>query len=508
MDKLKNELEKRFPRFGVNKTREIVRLVFEISKIEKNAPEEILNSLNEANYEKLKKTLLAKRYPKTFNAEKLKSFYLPKLDIDESLKADISDKPFYPKNIYYEKKAENSFIFQQAKNLFPNANFTEIESLKSFTKNKAYIAKKLNIVSLNKGQPLSRDFVPPSTTFHPHPSSLSLKYGEGNMKTSFLFSARGEGKGNHSIKDFNNRCDNLFLVKEKYDFFKRCPCTSSVVNCGYSIMNLGMGCPYECSYCFLQAYQNAPGIILPYNIDDYLQDDKIVSSTQGFFNYKRIGSGEFTDSLVFDHITEFSKPIIEFFKKRNDISFEFKTKSININNLLERGGQKNIVAAWSVNTLKMRLENEFKTPDISQRLNAAKTCAKAGFSTAFHFDPIIHYDDWKEGYKETVDMIFDIIPNESIKWISLGTLRMPAAQKTVMENRFPDNEALNGELLLGRDYKLRYDKELRIEIYRYINELIQSKKSNCVVYLCMEETEVWKRVELGCGRGVSAGRGS
>jgi len=189
MDKLKNELEKRFPRFGVNKTREIMRLVFEISKIEKNAPEEILNSINETDYEKLKKTLLAKRYPKNFNAEKLKSFYLPKLEIDESLKADISDKPFYPANVYYENEAENSFVFEQSKNLFPNANFTEIESLKSFTKNK-----------------------------------------------------------NCNVKDFNNRCNNLFLAKEKYDFFKRCPCTSSVVNCGYSIMNLGMGCPYECSY--------------------------------------------------------------------------------------------------------------------------------------------------------------------------------------------------------------------------------------------------------------------
>ena len=449
MDKLKNELEKRFPRFGVNKTREIMRLVFEISKIEKNAPEEILNSLNETSYEKLKKALLAKRYPKTFNAEKLKSFYLPKLEIDESLKADISDKPFYPANVYYEKEADNSFVFNQAKKLFPNANFTEIESLKSFTRNK-----------------------------------------------------------NCNVKDFNNRCDNIFLVKEKYDFFKRCPCTSSVVNCGYSIMNLGMGCPYECSYCFLQAYQNAPGIILPYNIDDYLKDDKIVSSTKGFFNYKRIGSGEFTDSLVFDHITEFSKPIIEFFKKRNEISFEFKTKSVNIDSLLECGGQKNIVAAWSVNALKMQKENEFKTPDISQRLNAANICAKAGFSTAFHFDPIIFYDDWKKGYKETVDMIFDIVPNETIKWISLGTLRMPAAQKTVMENRFPNNEALNGELLLGQDYKLRYDKELRIEIYKYINELIQSKKSNCIVYLCMEEMEIWKRGELGCSRGVSVGRGN
>ena len=259
-------------------------------------------------------------------------------------------------------------------------------------------------------------------------------------------------------------------------------------------MNLGMGCPYECSYCFLQAYQNTAGIVLPYNVCDYLQDDKITALTQGFFNCKRIGSGEFTDSLVFDHITEFSKSITAFFKKRDDIFFEFKTKSVNISNLLNAGGQNNIVAAWSVNSLKMQKENEFKTPNIVQRLKAAKECAKAGFSTAFHFDPIIFYDGWKEGYKETADMIFDAVPNETIKWISLGTLRMPAAQKTVMENRFPKNEILNGELLLGKDYKLRYDKDLRIEIYKHINSVIQSKKSKCRVYLCMEEAEVWKRL--------------
>ncbi|MDR2191550.1 MAG: hypothetical protein LBO62_01540 [Endomicrobium sp.] len=434
MDNLKNALEKRFPKFGINKSREIIRLIFEISKIKKISPEEFLNRLSETKYEKLKQDLLAQRYPQSFGKTDLKSFYLPKLEIDESLKADVSDKLFYPKNVYYEKEAENSFVFERAKRLFANAVFTEIESLKSFAKNKTF-----------------------------------------------------------SVKDFNARCDNLFLVKEKYDFFKPCPCTSSVVNCGYSIMNLGMGCPYECSYCFLQAYQNTAGIVLPYNISDYLQDDKTAVSTLGFFNYKRIGSGEFTDSLVFDHITEFSKNIVGFFQKKRGAFFEFKTKSVNVDNLLECGGQENIVAAWSVNSLKIQRENEFKTPDILQRLDAAKTCAKAGFSTAFHFDPIIYYDGWKEGYKETVDMIFDIVPNETIKWISLGTLRMPANQKTVMENRFPNNDILNGELLLGKDYKLRYEKDLRIEIYKYINDIIQSKKSKCIVYLCMEEADVWQK---------------
>ncbi|MDR0617505.1 MAG: hypothetical protein LBG23_01855 [Endomicrobium sp.] len=117
-------------------------------------------------------------------------------------------------------------------------------------------------------------------------------------------------------------------------------------------MNLGMGCTYDCSYCFLQGYLNVHGIIIPYNIDDYLVDDKIVASTKGFFNYNRIGSGEFTDSLIFDDLTNFSKKIINYFKHKKNIYFEFKTKSTNIHTLLSCGGTENIVIAWSVNAKK------------------------------------------------------------------------------------------------------------------------------------------------------------
>ena len=142
----------------------------------------------------------------------------------------------------------------------------------------------------------------------------------------------------------------------------------------------------------------------------------------------------------------------------------------------------------------MTVENEFKTPSIQERLFAAKKCALAGFSTAFHFDPVIYYDAWKQGYKETIDMIFDIVPNTSIKWISIGTLRMPTTQKTVIENRFPQTDILNGELLLGKDFKLRYDSSLRVEIYKHLTQYIKSKKSKAIIYLCMEDSNIWKAV--------------
>jgi spore photoproduct lyase len=127
-------------------------------------------------------------------------------------------------------------------------------------------------------------------------------------------------------------------------------------------------------------------------------------------------------------------------------------------------------------------------------LLAAKKCALAGFSTAFHFDPVIYYQDWRRDYQDIIDMIFDFVPNNSIKWISIGTLRMPSIQKPIIENRFPQTEILNGELLLGKDFKLRYDDNLRIEIYKHLTKYIKSKKSKTIVYLCMEDNNIWKTV--------------
>ena len=292
-----------------------------------------------------------------------------------------------------------------------------------------------------------------------------------------------------------NRKENLFLVNEKYDFFKPCPCTKNVRCCNYSILNIGYGCLYECSYCFLQGYQNVAGIILPCNLPDFLSTDKIKPTDNKMFFLPRVGSGEFTDSLIFDDVTLFSNDIVKFFKENKNISFEFKTKSTNINNLLKLGGKENIVISWSVNAEQMIEENEHCTPKLQERLKAAQECIKAGYSVGFHFDPIILYDNWKQGYKQTIDMIFDFIDGKYIKWISIGTLRMVSTLKKVIENRFVDNTILDEELLLSYDGKLRYETSLRVQVYKYMFERIKSKDKTVPVYLCMENNDIWNYIK-------------
>src|SRR6185436_19475713 len=47
----------------------------------------------------------------------------------------------------------------------------------------------------------------------------------------------------------------LILQRHRGDFLRHCPAgTSGLVCCNYLVLNLASGCPYDCSYCFLQEY--------------------------------------------------------------------------------------------------------------------------------------------------------------------------------------------------------------------------------------------------------------
>jgi spore photoproduct lyase len=427
---------KQFARFGINKKREILRLLFEISKAEKLDPG-LIDSLAGAGFDKVKDELLKLRYPGTYGKVPIKSYFLPKFFPDPKLKLKINEKLPDIDHIYVDPFSRDSEILSGFRQAYPEARVTEIETLK------AHLSEK------------------------PHTG----------------------------IKEYNQRSKNIYIINEKYDFFKQCPCTDGAVNCGYGIINVGFGCPYECTYCYLQSYQNFPGIILPSNINDFFDNPPTVTSA-GIFGTKRIGSGEFTDSLVYDDITGFSLKILEFFRDKPDFTFEFKTKSDKIDNLLAFGSIPNAVVSWSLNPQAVIDENEFYSAGLSERLAAAVECAKAGFGVGFHFDPVIHYEGWETGYKELVEKLLEAVPSDKIRWISLGTLRMAPDTKKVIENRFPGSKLLNGELLLDFDGKLRYHQALRIDIYKKMLSWIRKKTQKPPIYLCMESKSVWHLSDL------------
>lgn len=424
-------------KLGVNKINELSRLVYEISRREDVSFETILTAKKIekiiaaestgylAKFAALKKYLIERRYPNALKENGFEAYFSRMKSPDSPVKT--YNRKFYPENIFIERAAEKSPLAERVRKLSPEINCRVIESLKSYRKNN------------------------PALPFDP-------------------------------------KKRNLIVAVEKWDFVKPCPCTKNVVNCGYNVINLGFGCPYDCSYCYLQQYSNSRGIVLTANLEDYFP---VIETYLKKCNDKkiRIGTGEFTDSLALDYITGHAKQLIEFFAHQNAV-LELKTKSANINGLISLEHKGNTVISWSLSPHRIAAVEELGAASVAERLAAAKACADAGYGVGFHFDPIIHYEGWEKDYEQLVNDMFDAVSKP--EWISLGALRFYRELKGVIEARFPGSGYIYGELSLGADKKMRYYKSLRNEIFSKMTGWIKKRNDSSEVYLCMEGPDMWQ----------------
>tara|TARA_B100000676_G_C17993091_1_gene796102 strand:+ start:39 stop:1175 length:1137 start_codon:yes stop_codon:yes gene_type:complete len=273
---------------------------------------------------------------------------------------------------------------------------------------------------------------------------------------------------------------------------KPCPGFSEkLVCCNYLSLDLIENCPFECTYCILQAFLNKPVITLHANLDEILNQVLQKTSKRPDLLY-RISTGEHSDSLALDHIFNINKYVIPFFSKLPNVLLELKTKSKHVEHLLDIPHGGKTIISWSINPETIIDKEEIKTARLNERLNAAKLASDAGFKIAFHFDPLIYFYNWEKEYRDLVDQIFDIIPQDRIQWISFGTLRYINSLKDIVENRFPKSKIFLGEFVKGKDGKMRYIKKIRQVLYKNVQNRIKKLAPKIPTYLCMEKHDVWE----------------
>lgn len=422
-----------YPDLKVNKKREILRLAYDIARIRKDPLFSFLPG-SAANYEQLKRKLLKLRYPSLYGETPIKNFYLPQPSFDKKEEADISRKLRPPKKIFYEKGAEESMLFKRLSEKITSASFIPVGCLK-------------------------------------------------------------EAGSSISAPSYSLRSDNWVLIRQKSAFSKKCPCTRGCISCGYFVLNLGFGCPFECSYCYLQGYQNINALILPYNLNDFfIEFDSKFSALK---NTIRIGTGEFTDSLALDEYTGYASELAKFFSSKKNVLFELKTKSAGIDGLLGMKASPSVVVSFSLSPRSVSRQEEFICADIGERIKAMKELSSSGWPAAFHLDPIIYRSDFAALYRELFEEVFSSVPPDKIKWISLGTFRFNPETAKIVERRFPHSSILEAEMILDFDGKLRYPFKVRKEIYSKILSML--KKFGFPIdraYLCMENEAMWRELSL------------
>jgi len=448
--KIEEHLTAKLPiRLGINKKNELVRLIYEICRAGDLTLGEFITQVDIDKFaeegrgelfHRLKKTLLKMRYPSIGLDDN--PHIMPVKIAPGQKECPVWYFELAPKNIFVEKSVQdlewtNGFIRN-----FPGADVVVVEDVKE---------------------------------------------------------VRGTGGRTDPVEIYNSRRENIFLVKNRSAFIKMCPCTKGCRRCGYWILNVGFGCPIDCAYCYLQMYSNVPGFILPANIEDYYEH--ILRFDRKVGRRTRIGTGEFTDSLALDKYTGYSSRLIPFFRDTRNLVLELKTKigHNEIDNVIREKPHENVVISWSLNTPHVADKYEEGSVSVPERIDAAVLASLKGYKVGFHFDPIVCYKGWEDDYKAVVEEIFSIdrIRN-NIAWISLGTLRYTPGLKQTAEQRFADNRIFyEGEFFADSDGKLRYPRELRIDMYNKMVRWIREHNKKCWIYLCMEPEEVWRQTVLG-----------
>lgn len=301
-----------------------------------------------------------------------------------------------------------------------------------------------------------------------------------------------ESLGELSKAEFDRSKKNVYFTEFKGHFFKRCPgARPGLACCNYFVLNLGLQCDMNCSYCYLQSFINNPVLTVYTNIGRAIEE---LSQLKTELQTKRlrIGTGEVIDSLSLDDLTLYSRKLIEFFKEIPEWKLEFKTKSSKVDQFLDLGPAKNVIVSWSISPQNIIDSEEHGTASLSERLLAAMKCAEAGFSLAFHVDPMIWHPNWRENYQILVDQICKLFKPDSINVISVGALRFQPQQKSIMRERFGfDSWVTRAEMFPSSDGKMRYDKKLRREMYDFIVKAFKSHSPKWNIFFCMETPETW-----------------
>ncbi len=283
----------------------------------------------------------------------------------------------------------------------------------------------------------------------------------------------------------------IILIKKRDLYAHPCPGTKIYRCCNYHTSDVMEGCPFDCSYCILQAYLGHKNILVSSDTDRIANDIRSMSAA-GVRH--RLGTGELSDSLALDNIFPFTKIIIPLINGQDTVQFEFKTKSANIKNLLNMNPH-NIVVAWSLNPDAVASAEEHGAAPVQARIEAARICAEAGYRIAFHFDPLVWHDGWQSNYNALLENLFNSIPQQSVEYISVSTFRTTTDLMDRMRARSTPSALLKSDMITGLDGKLRYYKALRVELLKNITLQFDRYWPDVFVYYCMEHSSIWETLK-------------
>jgi spore photoproduct lyase len=232
---------------------------------------------------------------------------------------------------------------------------------------------------------------------------------------------------------------------------------------------LSNGCPFNCSYCYLQlTFRGQTQPTLFCNPWPTVQRE-LDSLSSGIFS-----TGELADSLAI--IPPLLEPALEYFPKQSKKYLLLLTKSTNIKFLLDRHPNPQVIVSFSVNAPPISEKFEKGAPNPDHRVQAALELKKMGWRVRIRLDPII-LEDGVGVYEGICRKVADLEP----ELVTIGTLRQyPGLYRFA-------RHAPRKDLCRAEDGRMRYSFSARLKTYEQIQQWLGFQPA-----LCKETKDMWK----------------
>ncbi|MAI85302.1 MAG: DNA photolyase [Rickettsiales bacterium] len=271
----------------------------------------------------------------------------------------------------------------------------------------------------------------------------------------------------------------LIIAKKNKNFVLKTPPKFSIGSKNNYYFSHMMNCIYDCRYCFLQGMYNSANYLIYINYFDFKNEiEKVYLNSDSkdihFF------SGYDCDSLAFEPLTNFADYFIDSFNDFKRSLLELRTKSNQINFLLKKNPQENVIIAFSLNPESVIKNLEKKTPSLKKRLIAIKKLQQKGWNVGLRFDPIIYTKDFKIEYSNFFEDVFNFL-NNKFHSITLGSYRMPKSFNHKISRLYPKNNLFKKNLIADKNF-IKYDECISDEINEFCQKEILKYVSKEILF--------------------------
>lgn len=265
----------------------------------------------------------------------------------------------------------------------------------------------------------------------------------------------------------------------------------------FYVLSYYIGCPFACTYCYLQGtFKGQVAPVVYKNRERLLKELDIWLSLPGQL---RLNAGELDDSLALDGKIPLVDDLVPRFIQQDRHTLLLVSKSTNVRNLLKYRPNDKIIVAFSINCPKAWELFEKKTPHPYKRIEAAAQVNEAGYITVVRLDPMLPVPEWQREYQILIDRIYSTFrPHQ---W-TIGSLRffphLPMWTARVGRDTSIYQFAVE---VCPEDRRRRLKGPQRLALYQQAMKVIRTHDEMVPIRLCKETITMYNALGLqpqGC----------